>query len=203
MMLTRNYRVLIDRTAQHRQLPSWENVARPGVVARTYSPGVLLEGVVLTESSGRVDAVRYEAHQDRANRKDAAGDPDTPDRDDLFLEDDKSYGLCQVMGYNIRALLLLPPVRGVDFRFAFEPALNLALGVSVLKNDLRAVGGSVPRALARYNGGSTGDDGWPGPMRLDQYVTKVEKNCALVFADRRATLYEDRSMNARWTEDYQ
>lgn len=199
-MLTRQFRVLIDRTAQHRQLPAWEKISRPGSPAASFSPGVLLEGIVLAESGGKPDAVRYEAHQDRVGRSDSATDGDAPGQDDGWLEDDKSYGLCQVMGYNIRALLLLPPIRGIDFRFALEPALNLALGVSVLKNDLRAVGMSVTRALARYNGGPSGDDGWPGLMRLEAYVSRVARHCILVAEDRKAQGYSDRSTSARWND---
>ena len=140
--------------------------------------------MVLAESAGNFKAVRYEPHQDRAGRTDQRNDPDTPGVDDKWNEDDKSYGLMQVMGYNIRALLMLPRVR-IDYGFALEPAVNLSLGVTVLHAELRSVGGNYDRALARYNGGPTGDDGWPGEMRLERYVARIVQHAQAAMAERK------------------
>jgi hypothetical protein len=80
--------------------------AVPPAELERFSAAQWLAGFVLTESSGRPDAKRYEPHQDRARRRDAAADPDTPDRDDGQLEDDASHGLKQVIGYNGRRPML-------------------------------------------------------------------------------------------------
>lgn len=203
-----NLRRLIDAVATY-ALPTWRS-RRYGV---TLQPGEWLEGLILTESSGNPRASRYEPHLDRANRRDAAADPDTCDVNDGDLEDDRSYGLCQILGSNVRSLcgavpLLVVgefnhrPVRAVSaddedafwapmsFAFAFLPAINLSLGARLLRGELSAVGGGdVERALARYNGGPTGDDIKPeygNDMRLRAYVDRIVKNSRTVIADRAA-----------------
>jgi hypothetical protein len=153
------------------------------------------EGLVLQESSGNPLARRYEPHQDRANRRDAPSDPDTHDRDDGELEDDASYGLCQVMGYNARALCGVRPGTPMRFGFLFLPLINLSLGLRILLSELAAVrqeavnqrvapGQDVERALCRYNGGPTGDDPVDGDLRLRAYVEHVVRRAAQVRADR-------------------
>jgi len=161
-----------------------------------FEPGELLEGIILTESGGDPRAYRYEAHQDRAGRRDAPLDPDTADLDDGFLEDDTSYGLMQVMGTNARRLLGVPPGVRMRFDFMFKPVLNVSLGVQVLKLELAAVeaevlvgripgGRVVERALARYNGGPTGDDlESNGDFRLQAYIDKVAHRTLLVRRDK-------------------
>jgi hypothetical protein len=160
-----------------------------------YTPGELLEAIVLTESAGNPKARRYEPHQDRANRRDAPQDPDTDDRDDGDLEDDASYGLMQVMGYNARALAGVPLGTPMRFGWLFLPLTNVAFGLRILLGELAAVraeveagkipaGRSVDRALARYNGGPTGDDLVGGAFRLQGYVDKVGRNAALARANR-------------------
>ena len=142
-------RELIDAVAAA-HLPHWGE----------FSPGEWLEGLVLTESSGDINAVRYEPRYN-----------------------DHSYGLCQIMGLNIRSLLGLKGVtHPIDLSFAYAPAVNLYLACLLLGENLDATHSSVPRALARYNGGPTGSDGTP--MRLQSYVDKVETNTKLVKADR-------------------
>jgi len=207
MSLPALLRDLIDAKAAFAGLPVW----RSQRYARTFLAGEWLEGLIVTESSGNPKARRYEAHQDRATRRDAPADPDTADVDDGELEDDASYGLCQVMGYNIRALCggvkltLLPTAPGdvevarasptdplafwapMNFGFAFLPDTNITLGIRVLLAELRAVNGDVEAALARYNGGPTGDDMRPEygmDMRLRKYVDKVAANTVRVVADR-------------------
>ena len=124
-MKTRSFRELINREASRVGLPLW----------RGLEPGCWLEGLVLAESGGRPEAIRYEAHQDRAGRRDAASDGDVAGRDDGLLEDDKSYGLMQVMGYNIRRLCGFHPGCPIRFAFAFEPETNTDRGATV---DARA-----------------------------------------------------------------
>jgi hypothetical protein len=161
----------------------------------TYTPGTLLEGLVLTESSGDPRARRYEPHQDKAGRTDAPTDPDRPGIDDEDFEDDASYGLCQVMGYNLRHLVGVPPGTRMSFTWAYDPDVNLWAGCMVLTRDLAQVYREAPhasesercaRALARYNGGPTGDDptGPGGAMRLQAYVDKVAQRCQTAHLDR-------------------
>jgi hypothetical protein len=105
-----------------------------------YSPGELLEGLILTESSGDPAARRYEPHQDRAGRTDAPTDPDMPSRDDGAAEDDACYGLCHVMGYNWRRILGLRPGTPANFSsFAYDPAFSIRGGLRELQDELAAV----------------------------------------------------------------
>jgi len=164
-LLTEKYRPFIIQLALIRALPSWKTVPAP----------TWLEALVLTESSGNPFAKRYEAHQDRQG---SVGDADRPNFDDGFLEDDTSWGLMQVMGYNLRFLTGTPGGTFMDFHWALDPEVNLLLGTRLLKMELGAVAGDVSRALARYNGGPTGDDGTP--MRVQPYVDRVAKNCLLI-----------------------
>lgn len=182
-------RRLIDAAANFWGLPRF--VYR----GQTYNPGELLEGLVLTESSGNPSARRYEPHQDRAGRADAATDPDRPDVDDGDFEDDASYGLCQVMGYNLRRLVGVPAGVRMSFAWAYDAGVSLWAGCWVLRGELAALYREDPhqpeserviRALARYNGGPTGDDatGPHGDIRLRVYVDKVSDNCRRAYADR-------------------
>jgi len=165
--------------AQFVALPSWT------WRGATFSGAEWLEGLVLTESSGNPEAVRYEPHQDRPDRTDRATDADEPGRDDGLLEDDRSYGLMQVMGSNVRRLCGIAPGVAVNFGFALRPLTNLSLGLRVLTAELAMTGGDVTRALARYNGGPTGDAlDLAGHMRRVEYVDRVARNAAVAKADR-------------------
>jgi hypothetical protein len=184
-------RRMIDAVAALEQLPSFS------FKADTFTPGELLEGLVLTESSGNPQARRYEPHQDAAGRKDAALDPDPPGVDNGPVEDDASYGLTQVMGYTLKGLLEVDrPVR-LNYSLLYRPLFGLAAGVEVLKRELAAVFRVSPtqsenertaRALARYNGGPSGDawDAERGAMRRQEYVELVAKNAKRAQDDRRA-----------------
>lgn len=144
-----------------------------------------LEALVMQESSGNPRATRYEPHQDRAGRTDAASDADKPGQDDGMLEDDRSYGLMQVMGYNLRRLVGVPPGTPMKFDWALDPLFNIAAGVAVLRGELAATHGDVARALARYNGGPTGDAiQADGKMRREEYVAGVRAWVGRVIADR-------------------
>lgn len=184
-------RRLIDAMAAYYQLPG---LTYNGA---TFTGPELLEGLILTESSGDPAARRYEPHQDKPGRTDAPTDPDVPGRDDAGLEDDASYGLTQVMGYNWRRLLGLRPGTPVQFgSFAFDPAFSIRGGLRVLQDELVAVYRQHPhagddermvRALCRYNGGPTGDviDPATNDLRRREYVVKVVNRAALAQADRR------------------
>src|SRR5262245_14819726 len=80
-------RPLLEAVASAAHVPSWDE----------FQPGEWLEGLVLQESSGKPGASRYEPHLDVAGRVDARQDGDAPKRDDQDNEDDRSYGLMQVL----------------------------------------------------------------------------------------------------------
>jgi len=160
-----------------------------------FSPGECLEGVILTESSGNAKARRYEAHQDRAGRRDQAADADTPENDNGDMEDDASFGLMQVMGFNARVLCGVPPGTPMDFGFLYLPLINISMGLRILLGELASVraevgagkidpGQDFERALCRYNGGPTGDDLTGGDFRLRAYVDRVARNAARARADK-------------------
>jgi hypothetical protein len=182
-------RRLIDAAAAFYGLPRFQ------YRGHSYSPGELLEGLVLTESSGNPAARRYEPHQDRAGRADAPTDPDRPAADDGDFEDDASYGALQVMGYNLRRLVGVPVGVRMSFAWAYDAGVSLWAGCQILRFDLAAVYREFPhapeserviRALARYNGGPSGDDptGAHGDIRLRAYVDKVAENTQRAYVDR-------------------
>lgn len=187
---TRRYRRFIDAAAELVGLPGWT------YRGQSFFPGELLEGLILAESGGDPRARRYEPHQDRSGRRDAATDADTPDQDDGALEDDASYGLMQVMGYNLRRLVGVAPGVRMDFEWAFLPIANVSAGLRILLEELRAVDGPdqrnevvISRALARYNGGPTGDDRDDhGVMRRQPYVDRIHEHARRVRSDRIAEL---------------
>jgi soluble lytic murein transglycosylase-like protein len=168
MLPTGRFRELIAAIAHYYNLPQ----------GLGFTPEEWLEGLILTESSGNPVARRFELHQDKGQ------DPDIPQKDDLDLEDDCSYGLMQVMGYNARKLMKLPYM-GVNFSFMYNPLINIGLGLMLLQEELKATNGDLARALARYNGGPTGEKLDPsGSMRCASYVAKVVNNSLKVRHDR-------------------
>ena len=195
MIQTRQYRPLFEYAAatytfqlgksQHLFSPWY---AGPG---RAAFADEWLEAVALHESLGNPKARRYEKHQDKKGRADAATDADRPGVDDGTLEDDASYGLMQVMGYNWRKILgsraaneftVLP----VELRFdvLLDPLVSIYAGCVVLSWELAATGGDVARALARYNGGPSGEKMVAGRMRTQAYVDKVRAALDQVRSDR-------------------
>lgn len=177
MMLPTAYlRPLIAASAQQLGLPWW----------RSYPPDVWLEAVILQESAGNPKARRYEAHQDQPGRRDAADDADNPAKDDGQLEDDASYGLMQIMGYNARRLVGAGPGTALNFGFLLLPITNIAFGLRILLAELQATSGNVARALARYNGGPTGDAPGPnGTLRRQVYVDGVAAHADRVLRERK------------------
>jgi soluble lytic murein transglycosylase-like protein len=160
---------------------------------RGYAPGELLEALVMQESGGNPRARRYEPHQDTATRSDARSDGDVAGQDDGPLEDDASYGLIQILGSNVRRLVGAPPATPLNFGFLFDPALGLGFGLMILKLELAYTHGHVERALARYNGGPTGDtmvaDSKGGfVLRRQEYVDGVARWIERVHSDRKGTV---------------
>jgi soluble lytic murein transglycosylase-like protein len=155
---------LLAAVAETSRLPDWEG----------FSAAEWLEALVLQESGGNPRALRYEPRLDQAGRDDARTDADGAGHDDGDAEDDKSYGLMQVLGTNVRRLCGVPPGTPMRFSFLSQPMLGIGFGVSILAAELQATGGDVGRALARYNGGPTGDQRGPdGRMRCQAYVDAV------------------------------
>ena len=192
-MRTARYRPLIHGVASQ-YLAMWRRDDIDGEGAREVCAKCWLEGLILTESGGLARARRYEPHQDRGDRR-YGYDPDTPMQDDGAFEDDASYRLMQVMGYNLRKLFGDPDHGGrevtclLDYSWAYLPMANMAAGMRVLLADLQATGGEIDRALARYNGGPTGERIVDGKLRRQVYVEKVWSNALRVKADRECRCY--------------
>lgn len=174
-METERYRRLIDACAATVGLPLWIKEGE------TFAPGEWLEGLILVESGGNPRAVRYEAHQDRQQ------DADRPGVDDGMLEDDRSYGLMQVMGYNVRVLCGVPAGVAMNFGWVLLPISNLALGLRILSAELNTTKLHVPSALARYNGGPFGNLPGAENLRNRVYVEKVAASAHSVKLHRERT----------------
>jgi hypothetical protein len=141
---------------------------------------------VLQESSGNPRARRYEPALDKV------ADGDTLRVDDGAFEDDASWGLLQVLGWNLRAAVGVPRGVRMSFEWALDPALGLIFGVKHLITEcLIPTGGDVARALARYNGGPNGTSLVPGPhgvglvLRRQDYIDAVKRRIPRVIEDRR------------------
>ena len=171
---TAKYRKMIEEKANQFMLPLW-------MYNGDIWPGsVWFEGLVMQESAGDPNARRYEKHQD----KESPTDPDSPQVDDGEVEDDASYGLCQIMGTTAKGLLKLDPKVPMTMTFLYEPNLNLQLAAQLLHKLLLDVGLDVARALCRYNGGHSGDKIMPnGLYRRQEYVDLVVKRTKMVDED--------------------
>ena len=127
----------------------------------------LIEAVVMTESSGRTDAIREEPRIG-----------------------DRSRGLMQVLE-KTAANLGFPKQESFDR--LFDPSVGVLYGVKLLVQLLDGINkGSKARTdgtyavlktpfprevrimLARYNGGFRGNPGLDGTLRNEKYVAKVE-----------------------------
>lgn len=183
MTITPDLRRLIDSAAHYVSLPRWRNYTGPE----------WLEGLILAESGGDAGATRYEAHQDRQ------ADGDSPNVDDGLAEDDRSYGLMQIMGTNLRRMVGVAAGVPMEFSWALRPLANLAFGLRILCDEIRRAedqvgadaiaGGSkaVDIALARYNGGGRGNAPTDYPrLRNWSYVERLERHAASARADRKA-----------------
>jgi hypothetical protein len=167
-------RPLVDALAQHAGIPPWEK----------FAPGEWLEALILQESGGDPEATRYEP------RHDAGGgvDPDSAGRDDGAYEDDKSYGLMQILGSNARTLCGVAAGTRMSYTFLLRPAVGLVFGLQLLSYELAQTSGDVARALARYNGGPTGERrGADGQLRRQIYVDGVAAWATRVQRDRSRT----------------
>jgi transglycosylase-like protein with SLT domain len=169
-LATASLRNLIDTAAAHARLPEWNGL--PG--------GVWLEALILQECGGNPDAVRYESAHDTTARG-----VDRPGVDDGDREDDKSYGLMQVLGSNVRRICGVPPDVALNYGFLRTPLIGMGFGLFILNAELQATGHDVNRALARYNGGPTGDHrDASGRLRRQEYVDGVRRWTDRVRHDR-------------------
>jgi hypothetical protein len=156
---TAKYRQFFDVSAQLAGLPSW----------KTYSGGVWLEALCLTESSGDPSAEHYDAGHD-------GGDP-------TEAKEWTSYGLFQIEGTTAKSYLSIGAVS--DFDWLFHPQLNTAIAIGVLLGSLSRYNSDVPKTLAAYNGGGWGARVKPnGDLNNQAYVDRVEAQVRAVLADR-------------------
>jgi len=184
-------RRFIDATAALYQFPPWT------YRGQDFLPGEWFEGQLFHESArGKLDARRYEPHQDAAGRKDQAQDGDRPGVDDGAREDDASYGLGQVMGYTFKGLWdVQPRSASLNYTRLFKPAIGITHAAEVLAEEFAGVyrlhphaedGERIVRVFCRYNGGPTGDavDDATGDLRCRPYVNLVADAAAVVRTDR-------------------
>lgn len=184
MSISPDLRRLIDAAARHAELPTWRSVSGPE----------LLEGLILTESGGDPRARRYEPAHDRV------ADGDEPAVDNGDTEDSASYGLMQVMGFNLRKLVGVADGVPMDFSWAYRPLANLAMGTRLFAAELHvaqveakqlAPNAAVDIALARYNGGHVSNGAAEYPrLRNNGYVERVYSNAQRAQGDRRAVAWK-------------
>ena len=121
----------------------------------------LMEALVLTESSGRADAFRFEpAFYDRYLKGKAEWADQIPRRVS------SSYGLMQIM---------YPVAKELGFNgepeMLFVPSVNLTWGCLKFSQLLGWAAGDENRALCAYNGGKVGNVA--APFRNQSYADKV------------------------------
>lgn len=105
----------------------------------------LLEAVVLTESSGKADAFRFEpAYYDRYLK----GKPEWAGKIPRRVA--SSYGLCQVMYPTALQYGLNPHY---EPEMLFLPQINLDMGAAILDRLLARFSRHTEKALQAYNGG--------------------------------------------------
>lgn len=125
----------------------------------------LVEAVVLTESSGKTHAYRFEpGFWQRYLKGKPQYDGANPERVS------SSYGLMQVM---------YPVAREMGFHedapeYLFVPTVGLLWGCKKLRSLLDWAKQNVNQALAAYNGGKGGNE--TPPYRNQHYVDKVQRN---------------------------
>lgn len=126
----------------------------------------LVEAVVITESSYKVNAYRYEP---AFWRRYLAHKPFYQHKDPKVVS--ASYGLMQLMY----------PTAREEFGFKgkpedlYDPITNIHYGCSLLAKNLKWAKGNMDAALAAYNGGRTKNNLKP-PYRNQVYVDKVRKH---------------------------
>lgn len=126
----------------------------------------LVSAVVMTESSGKTHAYRYEpAFFDRYLRGKDEWKGANPERVAA------SYGLMQVM----YTTALEHGLTG-DPEQLFRPSVGLFYGCLHLASLLKWSAGNVDQALAAYNGGKGGNAA--PPYRNASYVAKVRRHLA-------------------------
>lgn len=176
MLPTRPYRALFEVASRLFALPHW----------RGRAPFIWLEAMALQESSGNSNAYRYEPGLDYRSPRDS----DAPGVDNLSFEDDKSYGLMQLLGSTYKEVFGIPQESKVEFKVLFNPFVNVACAIVYLQHLLGATGKDVGRALARYNGGTRGDEVGPGHTYRNQaYVDAVWGRVLAVEADRAKNMF--------------
>jgi hypothetical protein len=132
-------------------------------------PKLWLKAVAMTESSMLERSYRYEPGFWSAYLKD---NPEWKDQDPAVVS--ASYGLMQLMWTT---------AWGLGFRGTQEdlwnPVYNIELGAKLIAarlTDTFIWHSPLDIAMARYNGGRTGNPGDKGVLRNAKYVAKVRRN---------------------------
>lgn len=133
----------------------------------------LVEAIVLTESSGKTHAYRFEpAFWERYMKNKPQWDGANPSRVS------SSYGLMQCM---------YPVACEMGFsenapEYLFVPTIGLHWGCKKLRSLLDWAKQNTDQALAAYNGGKNGNTA--PPYRNQWYVDKVKRNLARIYDTR-------------------
>ena len=139
----------------------------------------LVEAIVLTESSGKAHAYRFEpGFWDRYMKTKPQWDGANPERVS------SSYGLMQIM---------YPVACEIGFtetapEYLFVPTIGLLWGCKKLRSLLDWAKQNTDQALAAYNGGKGGNE--KPPYRNQWYVDKVKRNLDRIY-DARQVAEED------------
>lgn len=140
-------------------------VARGIAELRGLDP-VVVAAVVEQESSWRPEATRYEpGYRWLVVPAKGCG---LEDAQAEIRGQQTSWGLMQIMGANARHLGLSGP-----FEALLRPGLGLEYGCRYLARQLRATGGDVRGALARYNSGRATSEA--GLRYADQVLARVAR----------------------------
>ncbi len=150
------------------------------ISARFHLDPDLVEAIVMTESSGKTNAYRFEPAFWQRYMK------DKPQWDGANAERvSSSYGLMQVMypvalehGFNENAP-----------EYLFVPTIGLFWGCTHLRALLDWSTQNVNQALAAYNGGKGGNS--TTPYRNQYYVDKVRENLERLHHSREIAIRED------------
>lgn len=139
------------------------------IAAQFHLDADLVEAVVLTESSGKTHAYRFEpGFWHRYLKGKPQWDGANPERVS------SSYGLMQIM-YPVACEMGFTETAP---EYLFVPTIGLHWGCKKLRSLLDWAKGNTAQALAAYNGGKNGND--KPPYRNQHYVDKVFSNLGRV-----------------------
>ena len=161
--------------------------------AKKYSiPKLLLKAVGIVESGLKTRAYRHEPAYWEWLKKTYPGKWDHRNPREIAA----SYGVMQIL-YTTAADLGLG--NDFDFNDLYNPVINIELGARLVRTELTRIeaSGVLVRAqqwpykiaLARYNGGGSGNPRQDGTLRNQPYVDKVFANWATLRTQEQDTCY--------------